>query len=414
MVCYSLWREHYIHLCIFTGCLHLVCEEGKKLTMGANTSLQDGQFGVGNIPSPSRSFSRIAQQFTVSDSDLSSKDKKKKASKFATLRKKLIRVRRHSRSCDYGKALRELISSWSVRDVSALVNEYDALIALKEIAISTNLARPPANMYRQDLSHLYLYKYCTDVDLIFRGTVFPAHRALLSVRSPFFRDLLSRHYTIGGQVPVKLRTHGVDIALFSVLLKYLYTDHVNSEELRLDSQDILMKVADELGMPNPLEQDLRTLLDTGDYNDAILVFSSDPDLNDSLSSEAGSSEALNRTSRLELPCHKAILAARSPFFRNLLLRRAHLDDELSDRTSPIVIVLDEEVISRKYARVLLHSVYLDTVDLSLIMRGSTSMCSLSEVQAIVAGKGQMTLVDEAMEIYQIGQFLDFPALSQGK
>ena len=382
--------------------------------MGANTSLQEGQCGS-NIPSPSKSFSRLAQQFTMSDSDLSSKDKKKKASKFATLRRKLIRVRRHSRSCDYGKPLRDIISLWSVRDISALVNEFEALIALKEIAISTNLARPPANMYRQDLSHLYHYKYCTDVDLIFRGTVFPVHRALLSIRSPFFKDLLSRHFTKGSQVPVKLRTPGVDVALFSVLLKYLYTDHINSDELRLDSQDILMKVADELGMPNPLDQDIRTLLETGDYSDAVLVFLSDPDLNDSLSSEAGSSEALNRSSKLELPCHKAILAARSPFFRNLLVRRAHMVEELADWTSsPSVIVLDEEVISRRYARVLLHSIYLDSVDLSLIMRGSTSMCSLSEVQAIVAGKGQMTLVDEAMEIYQIGQFLDFPALSQGK
>ena len=138
-----------------------------------------------------------------------------------------------------------------MRDISALVNEFEALIALKEIAISTNLARPPANMHRQDLSHLYLCRYCTDVDLVFRGTIFPAHRALLSVRSPFFKDLLSRHYTIGGQVPVKLRTHGVDPALFSVLLKYLYTDHINSDDLRLDGQDILLKVADELGMPNP-------------------------------------------------------------------------------------------------------------------------------------------------------------------
>ena len=42
------------------------------------------------------------------------------------------------------------------------------------------------------------------------------------------------------------------------------------------------------------------------------------------------------------------------------------------------------------------------------------MCSLSEVQAMVAGKGHVTLTDEAMEIYQIGQFLDFPVLSQGE
>lgn len=34
------------------------------------------------------------------------------------------------------------------------------------------------------------------------------------------------------------------------------------------------------------------------------------------------------------------------------------------------IVLDESVIPKRYARVLLHAVYLDTVDLSLIIRGN--------------------------------------------
>lgn len=46
------------------------------------------------------------------------------------------------------------------------------------------------------------------------------------------------------------------------------------------------------------------------------------------------------------------------------------------------IVLDESVIPKRYARVLLHAIYLDTVDLSLILRGSgcgSSAGSLSEV-----------------------------------
>ena len=62
---------------------------------------------------------------------------------------------------------------------------------------------------------------------------------------------------------------------------------------------------------------------------------------------------------------------------------------------------------------LLHAIYLDTVDLSHIVHSSTSTCSLSEVQAMVAGRGQMTNTDEAMEIYGIGQFLEFNMLSQG-
>lgn len=382
--------------------------------MGANSSFPDGTQSCTGSPSKLQTFSRLAQSYTVSDSDLACKDKKKKASKFATLRKKLNRVRRHSKSYDYGRALRDLISCWSVRDVSALVQQYEALVTMKELSITTNLARPPANTYRQDMTHLYDFKVCTDIDLIYKGKCFPAHRALLSIRSPFFRDILSRHHDTYPQIPIKLRTSGVDPALFGALLRYLYSDSINFDELHLENRDIINKVAIELGMPNLLQQDLRTLLETGDYCDAVLVFSSELDLNESFSSEAGSSDGLSRTKQ-EMPCHKAVLAARSLFFRNLILRRARIGEEFNDSllSTPTRIVLDESVIPRRYARVLLHALYLDVVDLSLIMRGSASMCSLSEVQAIVAGKGQMTVVDEAMEIYQIGQFLDLPTLSQG-
>ena len=50
------------------------------------------------------------------------------------------------------------------------------------------------------------------------------------------------------------------------------------------------------------------------------------------------------------------------------------------------IVLDEFVIPKRYARVLLHAVYLDTVDLSLILRGggcAGSSGSLGEVRNLV-------------------------------
>lgn len=50
-----------------------------------------------------------------------------------------------------------------------------------------DLARPPAPTYKQDLSDLFDYKYCTDVDLVFQGAVFPVHRAILSCRCPYFQ-----------------------------------------------------------------------------------------------------------------------------------------------------------------------------------------------------------------------------------
>lgn len=89
----------------------------------------------------------------------------------------------------------------------------------------------------------------------------------------------------------------------------------------LENEEIIMRLTEEFGMPNPLEQDLRMILETGDYSDATLVFTNGSESQENLSSEATcSGDHLAR--KHELRCHKAILAARSPFFRNLLLRRA--------------------------------------------------------------------------------------------
>ncbi len=348
------------------------------------------------------------------DTVLNARDKKKKISKFATLRKKLMRPRRQSRSLDYSKAIRELISGWTIKEINALVEEYEASVVLKELALLANIARPHANTFKEDLSTLYDYKYCTDVDLIYQGVIFPVHRAILSVRCPFFRDLLGRYPEYGAQIPVQIRTPGIDCSMFSALLRYLYTGEINTTDSKWENLELLSQVAQEFGTPNPLEHDLRTLLETGVHGDALLIFASDAEAHDPHTPDAFCDS--RNAAKHELRCHKAILAARSPFFRNLLLRRARSGEELTERAlqSPTCIVLDETIIPRRYARVLLHAVYLDTVDLSCIVRSSISMCSLSEVQAMVAGRGHMTLMDEAMEIYQIGQFLDFQMLSQGK
>ena len=384
--------------------------------MGANSSFPEkpGPSGAGRPAS----FSRYSHALLTPDSDqVVLRDKKKKTSKFATLRKKLIRSKRHSRSFDYGKLLRELTSSWSIRELNALVEEFEASLALKELTILANLARPHANSVKDDLSALYDYKYCTDVDLIYQGVVFPVHRAILTIRCPYFRRLLGRYPDYGSQVPVSIRTAGIDVNIFSNLLRYLYTGELKSEGTALDSV-VLMQLIQEFGTPNPLEHDLRTLLETGEHCDAVLKFAPDPDGHGPGHGEYPLAEgACHRTVvKNELRCHKAILAARSQFFRSLLLRRARSGEEATEHVlqSHSTIVLDETVIPKRYARVLLHAVYLDTVDLSCIVRNSVSMCSLSEVQAMVAGKGHLTIIDEAMEIYQIGQFLDFPMLSQGK
>ena len=380
--------------------------------MGVNASYPDRQ-GTG-IPTglsirASGTPGRAAgtQLFLANDNE-AARDKKKKTSKFATLRKKLIRARRHSRSYDHARAIREFTSSWNIWELQGLVEEYEATSALKELAIHAALARPHANSFKEDLSSLYDCKYCTDVDLIYRGACFPAHRAILLVRCAFFRNLLARYPQYGAQVPVNIRTPGVDLPMFSALLRYLYTGEFHAEDSSLANYDVLVQLGEEFGIPNPLEHDLRTLLETGQYSDTVLVFATDMDhhLDGQHHCQEGMTDS--RIKNSELRCHKAILAARSPFFRKLLQERVRPGEEMT------CMVLDDSVIPKQYARVLLNTVYLDTVDLSLIVHNSASMCSLSEVQAMVAGKGNTTQVDEAMEIYQIGQFLDFSMLSQGE
>ena len=389
--------------------------------MGANASIPERPSlvkGPGGTPGRySQAFHHLSGGDSVINMEsVTPRDKKKKSSKLATLRKKLIRARRHSKSFDHSRAIRELTSSWTIRELNALVEEYEATIALKELAIMANLARPHANSCKEDLSSLYDYKYCTDVDLIYKGVCFPAHRAILSARCAFFRDLLVHYPEYGAQVQINIKTQGVDVNMFSSLLRYLYTGEFSIEETtKFENLDVLVQLGDEFGVPNPLEYDLRTLLETGDYADAVLVFSSGGDPHDVITPEGACEASVHRTTTNDLRCHKAILAARSKFFRNLLLRRARSGEELTDHAlqSPTCIVLDESVIPKQYARVLLHAIYLDTVDLTHIVHNSTSTCSLSEVQAMVAGRGQMTNTDEAMEIYGIGQFLEFNMLSQG-
>jgi len=90
------------------------------------------------------------------------------------------------------------------------------------------------------------------------------------------------------------------------------------------------------------------------------VFASSPPPSDADPTSAGASAAAglrgftadegsgsgSRRSRGELRCHKAILAARSAFFRNLVARRARSGEELTERAlnTPTRIVLDEQVI----------------------------------------------------------------------
>ncbi|KAI4892275.1 hypothetical protein NFI96_011999 [Prochilodus magdalenae] len=373
-------------------------------------------------------------------------DRKKKSSGLATLKRRFIRRRRAGRSADHARQMRELLSGWDVRDVNALVEEYEGTAALKELSLAAGLARPEVSVLRSDMAAMFQHKHCTDVDLVFQDTCFPAHRAILAARCPFFKTLLSSTSAAassygGTEVMLDVGTAGMDVALFSALLHFLYTGElgtggVGEAETRLRNMDVLRQLSEEFGMPNPLEDDMRMLFNYMCYYDSVLSFCSDPEVAEgcdgvgcisgggitggsTVNSNSGSG-GQSPSPEEDLRAHKAVLAARSPFFRNLLQRRIRTGEEMTERTlqTPTLIVLDESIIPRKYARVILHCMYTDVVDLSLVLHGSPSVGSLSEAQALLAGSGAgkgaiSARTEEAMELYHIALFLEFSMLAQG-
>lgn len=325
--------------------------------------------------------------------------------------------------------MRELLSGWDVRDTNALVEEYEGTAALKELSFQASLARAEAPSLQRDLAALYQHKYCTDVDLIFQGTCFPAHRAVLAARCPFFKTLLSSSPGYGAEVLMDIETAGIDVPMFSALLHYLYSGELGAggaEDTRLQNMDVLVQLSEEFGTPNSLEADMRGLFDYMCYYDALLSFSSDAEMIEGCGERttvsavlagSGSGECPAATPDEDLRAHKAVLSARSPFFRNLLQRRIRTGEEMTERTlqTPTRIVLDESIIPRKYVQVILHCMYTDAVELALVLRGSPSASSLGEVQALVSGgRGASTRTEEAMELYHIALFLEFSMLAQGE
>ncbi|CAL8069962.1 unnamed protein product [Orchesella dallaii] len=247
----------------------------------------------------------------------------------------------------------------------------------KELYIHAESSRPRAATLRSDLADLLDFKWNSDVNLILPPAIFPAHKAILMQRSKYFRNLLNNSMNT---VNVNVEDANVDIPTFSGLLRYLYTEEIPSASVNTSSSSSHDQHTHEhvgiITRPSkPLESDLRDLLQTGKYSDIVLVLGDE-----------------------QLPVHKPILAARSPFFRSLLQRRSNSKK----------IVLDDTVIPKRYARVILHCMYTDKVDLTLI---EACRSGLSEVESLTfTGKVNPSGFEEAMELYQIGRFLEFEHL----
>ena len=156
-------------------------------------------------------------------------------------------------------------------------------------------------------------------------------------RCPYFSRHLAFHES--DEFHVRSNNHAlVSLSVLRSVLKYLYTG--NADLLNLNGQtEAVTMLEDEFGVPNSLESDVSFLLETLSLGDLKLVF------DDSV----------------EYLCHRTVVASRSPFLSRVISKKS------SDCQGDVMeIRLDSEIIPCKYARILIHAIYLDTLDFRLI------------------------------------------------
>ena len=179
-------------------------------------------------------------------------------------------------------------------------------------------------------------------------------------------NLFSRHLAFTQTAEFQLRTRHCVVSQQTLkrLLTFLYTGQpeylVTSSESEASA---LATLEEEFGIPNSLDSDATFLIDSGSLADCKLVFTQDSNIEPS-------------QGKLELTCHKTILAARSGFFRRLLQRRIEKETNLSEEGFE-VIQLDDSIIPARYGYIILHAMYVshsfrDNVLLKLVSHASQS------------------------------------------
>ena len=70
------------------------------------------------------------------------------------------------------------------------------------------------------------------------------------------------------------------------------------------------------------------------------------------------------------------------------------------------LVLNESIIPRTYIKVILHCMYTDSLDLGCVIKWKVADDGSGEADRL------LTPVELAMELYEIGHFLEFPFLME--
>lgn len=311
----------------------------------------------------------------------------------STIKKRFSKKsRRFPKQLDYSKILRDFLSTWSTENLIQLVQDYEKSSIVKDYHLQAELARPTVSNVSEDLTKLYEKSEGTDVYLEYKGTQFSVHKSILCARCPLFRELLGKIYTFGSVVPIQIDMPEITTDLFSDLLRYLYSGEIRGyADADFDYQTLFRNLSKHA--PNDLEFDLRYLLDTGIYSDVKLVFrnasAANPIRNASYSSTSlHSAKSIGKSpddqctacsNPSEYSCHAAVLAARSRFFRNIILRYQEKNLKAENQTintakQSIRIVLDERLIPKRYIGAVLNAIYCDGSNILNLLPNCVCKC----------------------------------------
>uniref|UniRef100_F1KXG7 BTB/POZ domain-containing protein 7 n=1 Tax=Ascaris suum TaxID=6253 RepID=F1KXG7_ASCSU len=311
--------------------------------------------------------------------------------------------RRKSRpvSRDTQHAFRDLISSWSCSELAALCAEMESACAVRELVLIAESARSAVSSLSRDLLNAFQNCIATDCFVLFKDGRYAAHLAVLCARSRYFADLWNslEESTSSATPMLRFIDDGVPHELFIASLQCIYSGDMPSS-VPLTERHKVNHLLFRLGCVRSLHDDLADY-DFATKGDCTLIFTTNA--NGTSSDES----CIRRIDTLEyrIRCSSAIVAARSDFLRSLIERKRFRGERLN-------IVIDEQLIPRIYAPVVLYAVYTDRLDLSKVLDGcQVSTSSLNEVQAIASGRRQKTPLRHAIDIFHIAQFLNLHHLA---
>uniref|UniRef100_A0A0N5AT00 BTB domain-containing protein n=1 Tax=Syphacia muris TaxID=451379 RepID=A0A0N5AT00_9BILA len=311
-----------------------------------------------------------------------------------------INSKRKSRSIsrDIRRSFRELISSWSSAELNAFCTEMESGWAVKELGDLANLSRPSSSILAEDLLAALNNHIATDCVVLFKGCQYLAHETILCARSGYFSALKqSTSMLQSGIHCFNFPDESVTQELFLASLHYIYSGQFPPHLSPCEKQS-LECLLQRLDCVSDLEERFINF-DFEKNGDCVLIFTTN-------TGHSLPNKKCSVVPDYEVRCSSAIIAARSSFLRSLIIRKKQLNE-------PLEIVIDEHLIPRIYAQVILHAIYTDRLDLSKILDGcQVSANSLNEVQAIASGRRQSTPLRHAIEIFHIAVFLNLDKLAQ--